>query len=573
MRIYKYSILIILLAMSTTTLLAQKDRKITFVGGARSLLFNNQLSVSDTVPDTTSAKKNNGGYAIIDLGININPNKNTEIMGMFRIRNEYGGFWGAGVQFDVRQLWVKGIIANSVRYQIGDLNLKQSEFSLYNHHADQIDSMPEVFKLQQNIVNYDKFYLNNHTWRMQGANVDFGLTFNKFIEEINFNTFIARINATNFASTPDRLMAGTSIHIIQSKNIQLGYNYSSVFDVKGTIADNNVFNNTINTFELKLNKNLGNQNININTEVGTSNYNYSADTLAPKLNDYFIHSLATLNFTKIQLKASVGYLNVGPEFRSIGAQSKDVDYTATPNNFNRITNTQYIRPINLLDLISNDNIYSRTISSSLMGGSQLYNNAMPYGIATFNRLGMYSKIQYTHASTGIDINAEYYNLREIKGQGSAALTSFNVMKLYAGIPFHKMFGLQKILALHVGTKMEQTSRTSSDALENIDLKTNQITAGIRWEFVKNFELLGGYVIQNSDGNEYTADRDAYTSVTYYTLSTYKMNQQIASVGVRYNFNPKIYLCALYQNSTYTNKIANMADYKINQFGLIYNIIL
>ena len=171
----KKTIFFFVLALASLQGYAQKARKLSFIGGARSSVFSNALSVSDTLADTTTAKNNYGGYTLLDLGFNIQPNKQTEIMGMFRIKNNYGGFWGSGVQFDVRQLWVKGVVGNALRYQIGDLNLRQSQFTLYNHHADQLDSMPSVFKLQQNIVSYEQFYQNN-TWRMQGANVDFGLS-------------------------------------------------------------------------------------------------------------------------------------------------------------------------------------------------------------------------------------------------------------------------------------------------------------------------------------------------------------------------------------------------------------
>lgn len=142
------STLLFILALFSTSLFAQDQRKINFVGGARSVLTNNELTVQDSIPDTTTMKKSNGGYALIDLGVDIKPNNSTEILGMFRIKNDFGGFWGAGVQFDVRQLWVKGVIANAIRYQVGDLNLKQTAFTLYNHHADRIDSLPAIFELQ-----------------------------------------------------------------------------------------------------------------------------------------------------------------------------------------------------------------------------------------------------------------------------------------------------------------------------------------------------------------------------------------------------------------------------------------
>jgi hypothetical protein len=173
--------ILILLMFVVNVCYSQKERKVTFVGGARSVMTNNRLVVNDTIAeDTSTAKRNTGGYALIDLGVNIKPNKNTEILGMFRIKNNFGGFWGSGVTFDVRQLYMKGVVAKALRYQLGDLNLKQTAFTLFNHHADAIDSLPTVFNLQRNIVNYEKFYQKN-TWRMQGANVDFGISFKNII--------------------------------------------------------------------------------------------------------------------------------------------------------------------------------------------------------------------------------------------------------------------------------------------------------------------------------------------------------------------------------------------------------
>ena len=363
MMMNKKTIFFFVLALASLQGYAQKARKLSFIGGARSSVFSNALSVSDTLIDTTTAKNNYGGYTLLDLGFNIQPNKQTEIMGMFRIKNNYGGFWGSGVQFDVRQLWVKGVVGNALRYQIGDLNLRQSPFTLYNHHADQLDSMPSVFKLQQNIVSYEQFYQNN-TWRMQGANVDFGLSFSKFLKEINFNGFVTRLNATNFANVNERLMTGGNISILQSNQFRFGYTYNSTFDLKATTANNNLFSNTIHTFDWSINHAIAQNTLKLAGEAGISNWNYTADTLAPVLNDYFVNAYAKLYLAYFHTNISVGYLNVGPDFRSIGSQSKDVNYNSPTLFFNRFTNNQQLRPITLIDMIGNENIYNRTSSTS-----------------------------------------------------------------------------------------------------------------------------------------------------------------------------------------------------------------
>jgi hypothetical protein len=406
---------------------------------------------------------------------------------------------------------------------------------------------------------------------MQGANVDFGLTFSKYLKEINVSCFITRLIPTDFASTSDRLMGGATVQLVGTKYFQVGFNTNSVFDVKGTVANANVFKNNVNSIDWKITKEMGRNLLSVNGEAGQSKYSYSYDTLSPKLDDYFVNAYASLYVPAYYLTATAGYLNVGPEFRSIGAQSKDVNYASQPVYFNRYTNNQQFRPLGLFDVIGNENIYNRTVSSKLMIGNPLYNNAMPYGLATFNRIGMYAKLQFENKK-GIALNGEYYSLDEIKGQGTLSLKHFTIYKAYVGIPVNRFYNNTKTLLLHFGTNMQLTKRNSTEAIENIDFKSMQMSAGFRWEFATNFELLGGYVSQNSKGNEFTADRDAYTQVTYYTAQEYHLNQQIAAGGIRYNFTPLIYICALYQKSTYTDKLKQNADYSIDQFGLLFNML-
>lgn len=566
----KHIIILAALLMTCQFGFAQKKRKVSFVGGARSVMTNSKLGVTDTsgIADTSTAKRQTGGYALIDLGVNIQPNKNTEIMGMFRIRNNFGGFWGSGVTFDVRQLYIKGIVANTVRYQLGDLNLKQTPFTLYNHHADAIDSLPAIFNLQRNIVNYEKFYMNN-TWRTQGANVDFGLTFKDYIKEVNFTGFINRLNATNFSTIPERLMAGASIDVVQSKQFKIGYNINSVFDVLGTISDSNTFKNRVQSIDAQYVTSIGKQRLKISAELGNSSYSYSLDTLAPVLEDYFVHANAAVSFPKYKLTATLGYLNVAPEYRSIGAQSKDVNYNAQPLYYDRYTNAQTPRPLGLLDVVANDNIYNRTLSSRLMPVNNIFNNAMPFGLATFNRVGMYINAAY---KKDIQANVSYYNLSEIKGQGTLALRKFSVLKGNVMVPVNKFMDMKNKFEVRLGAKLENVNRTSNTSVENVDFGNTQLTAGVRYELFENFDLLGGLVLQNASGNDFIADRDAFTEITFYNQQQYDMQQQLRGVGVRYNFSPKIYLTGMFQQGVFTDNLKQQADYKINQFNIIYNML-
>lgn len=559
----------ILLLFSANSLLAQQKRTVDFVGGARSFISNNQINVQDSLPDTTTIKRNTGGYALVDLGVNIRPNKSTEIMGMFRIRNEYGGFWGAGVTFGVRQLWLKGVIGNAVRYQIGDLNLKQTAFTLYNHHADRMDSLPAIFGLQNQIISYEKFYQKN-TWRQQGASVDFGLKFKKYIQEINFNGYLTRLGATNFSTVPDRLMGGGTVQLVQSKHIAVGYNLFSVFDVKGTVLDSNTFTNNVHTLNLAYVTKIKDNRLEIKAEGGQSAAQYAQKIEASSLKDYFLHGYAKFIMPKQHVDFSVGYLNVGPDFRSIGAQSKNVNYDAIPNFYNRYTNAQITRTPSLLDFIRNDNMYNVGVSSKLMAINPIYNNVLPYGLATFNRVGAIAKVSYA-SPKGITLNAEHDNLSEVRGQGTFNLKHFTQTKVNAILEINKLANFKKILKVQAGANYQTTLRNSSLDIEKVDLTSLQYSAGLEYEVVPKIDVLAGFVSIAAKGNDFMPERDEYSKVTYYNNINYDLTQQISAFGARCRFNEKIYLCALYQMSNYADKLKVNPNYKINQFAVIYNM--
>ena len=64
--------ILILFTLYTCLVLAQEGKKVQFVGGARSIFSASDFSTNEK--DTITVGKTTGGYALIDLGIKINPN-------------------------------------------------------------------------------------------------------------------------------------------------------------------------------------------------------------------------------------------------------------------------------------------------------------------------------------------------------------------------------------------------------------------------------------------------------------------------------------------------------------------
>lgn len=565
-----YKIAFILLLISINSSIAQTPKKVDFIGGARTYISNNQLVVSDSLPDTTSVKRNSGGYSLIDLGVNITPNKSTEIMGMIRIKNAYGGFWGGGVTFDVRQLWVKGIIGNVVRYQVGDINLKQTPFTLYNHNEDRLLKNPDIFSLQSDIVDYERFYIKN-TWRQQGASVDFGFNFAKYLKEITFNGFVTRMNMTNFFDVPERLFGGGNVQLIQSKNLRLAYHYTNVFDVVGTVLDSNAFSNRVQSGTLAYNTDIKNWNLRADAEIGNSRETYTRDTLAPDLQDFFINASATLTSKKNKSFVKVGYLNVGPDFRSAGAQSKRINYGSLPGYYDRYGNDQRVRSLTLFDVMRNENIYNTSISSNLMAYNPIINNVLPYGMATFNRKGLYAQVNYAHPKEWFSVNVENYTLSEIRGQGTKTLKSYLLNKADVTLNIDKMLNTKHLFKITGGFAVQNTKRKSDLDYEKIDLASTNINAGISYELFKQFDILGGAMFLNAKGNEYSAERNKYGEILDFVKYDVDTKQNIYAAGLRFRFTDKIYLGTFYQQFQYKNNLKKFDNYNINQLLIIYNM--
>lgn len=550
-------------------LFAQNEKKVQFMGSARSVINNRNIQVNG---DTVTAKRKMDGYALIDLGVNIFPNKNTEILGMVRIKNELGGFYGANVGFDVRQLYVKGIISKAIRYQLGDINYKLTPFTFYNNDYDNLIQHPEVFNLQKEIVNYEVFFKNN-TWRQQGAAVDFALELKKYIQEIKFNGFINRINVSDFNTIPDRFFTGGSIGIQQSKNIFVGLNYVQLYDLMGTAAIKSGYRNDVTTlnYEFKFVDNKT-TSLRLSGEAGNSHANYLNDTASPNLNGVCINTGISYLNKPSNLKLSVNYVYVEPDFRSAGAQSKRINYDLSPSTYNRYTNQQTLRSIGLFDMVRDEKLYNTSMTgAALMSYNPTYNNAMPYGIATFNRQGLNAKINYTDKKEILKLSLESYVLNEIIGQGTTKLKSFKTISSTAVLNLKNLMAIKNNLKITAGLSLQSTNRASEVAYEKIDLKTSLFNAGVEFEFYKNIDILTGIIYNQANGNELTPVRNKYTDITDYKEYKVNLNEVMLGGGLRYRFSDKIYLSALYQNYKNDNRLNKSLSYAINQFLIIYNM--
>ncbi len=565
-----YLFISIFLILTLNSFSQEEGKKFWVSGTARGAIFMDQITGIDQ--DTVTPKKVNGGHTLVDLAANLRPNSVTFIKAAVRIRNEYGGFWGSGITFDLRELYIKGLIAKSIRYQIGDLNYKLTPFTFYNNEEETYRYTPEVFGIYNEMLHYDLFYNDKNTWRQQGLAIDFALTFKKYVEELQFNFFSTRLNPTDFSFKDERIFAGGNITLVQSKYLTIGGNYVNLLDIGGTSKDTVLYRNPVISGTYVITIPLNKWDIKISGESGISDTRCVNDNEAPELNDYFHMANVSASYNPFFLEVQAGYRNIGPQFRSPGAQMKRINFGMEPIAYTRYTNEQILRPIGLWDIIHDESIYNTQISTGLQAYNPKYDNIEPYGVSTPNRKGFNFAVVKSDKKERYRASLGYNILSEIVGQGTDALRKFNMLDADVELRINNMIpSMERNFFIQLSYNDGRTKRSGQEAFEEVDLKTRRICAGITWEFVKDFELLAGLQMLTAEGSELIPERDSYDEIVDFSEFKTNLNEQLYGAGLQYYFTSKINLQFLYEYYQWEDQKAIEPKYGFQRFALIFNM--
>ena len=564
----KIAVISLLFIFSASSYAQENSKKFWLSGLARGVYNLDELKGEES--DTTSASKAEYGHTLVDLSANIRPNAHTYIRSTIRVRNEYGGFWGSGVTFDLRELYLRGLIANSIRYQVGDMDYKLSPFTFYNNNEDLFDNTLDIFNMYSEMMHYDYFYKGNNTWRQQGLATDFSLSFKEGIEELQFNLFTSRINPSNFNTISDRVFYGGNVTMVQSAQISAGVNYINLADIAGTSNNTSYFKNPVLTGTYSLNTTLDDFKFQLDGESGFSK-SFTANNQDPDnvvkenlVEDYFNYATFKSVYEPFNTEFSVSYRNVGQGYRSAGAQMRRLKYKTQAFMFDRYTNQQVVRPVGMWDIKNDPTFYNSQIEVGLAEFYPQYNNIDPYGLATPNRQGLDFVLYHKTDDNRFEISMEYGLLSEIIGLGIENLKKFNSFSLNMTLKDH-----DEKIKMQFGYSNDQTIRSGDQSFVQSELNSNRVYSGITLEITdKLFCLLGSETIKAS-GNDYVAVRDRNDVVEDFTLFETNLFEQINGIGLRYEFDNKNDLQILWQDYSWSNSVLGTEDYGFDRMSVIY----
>jgi hypothetical protein len=549
-----------------------------FNGLGRALVTNNKIGGNLLDTNKTDQRKATGGYTLFDLGINVQPSELLKASAVLRIKNEFGGFYGDGTTLNFRQFKVEGLISRKVKFQIGDLDLMLSPYTLFNFNTSYHQFESDLFAIQRSIVNYENFN-NGNNWRLQGAQAETKLKFKKIIERVGINAFATRIRGNDYIllKDPNRMLVGGRIDVVQSNFFTTGVNYIDIFDMAGTALDSTVkFNNQVVTNDFKFNVGGDKLGLQVFGEYGTSNYQNkkAADLNELTKQDYF-YDLGTSIIIKPQaLKLSVSYRNVGADFSSPGAQTRRIFDTGTPSLFPVVGQPR--QPI-LIDRISDMSLRNPAIRDTLISYNPKYNNITPYGTATPNRKGITIGLKAGEEEKLYTAELTADVLQEIVGEGGRDVRKYVGLSGGFKLNAHKILQWEKIVKPSVGFRTEQTTRNSNDPAlsgNSINLNSYLIDIGLTIEIIKNLDFIVGYKALFAKGNEIYAPRNEYNVIDPSKLLTFNYNssESMTAAGLKYRFSKNTFFTGQYYLVDFKDKLNTVGSYTINQLFLNYTMI-
>ena len=558
----------------------EDPQKVRFNGLGRVILQQSDIDGDILEDDTTTARRVTDGEFLLDLKINATPNDKTEVQSILRLRNEFGGFFGAGQSIEVRELWARGIIADVIEYRVGDMDIKMTPYTFYNFDEEASINEPAAFQPQKDVIYYEQFYGNQNTRRMQGADMKFGLKFNKILYDMDIRAFMARVRGTDFFTIPTRWVSGGSVKFSTAKlsdslntRGMFGLNIVHTFDDLQSGDATTGIRNTIYSldYDVVLMED-SRRAFHIIGETGISNLMNKNDSATfYTSDDTFLDIGLKVDLKPQDLSLSASYIDVGPDYFSIGSQSKKVDFNAEKTYFDRAGSAQMIRQPTLFDLSRDRALYTFQLSDKLMSYDPRFSNVFPYGKATPNRRGLTANALYGNPGKMLQAEADLAFLKEIRGQGTTELKNFTLLQLATTLNIHKALDWQKMLRFTLGYKFENTNRGGAE-IEQVDLKSNYIALGLEAEVFRAFEVLLGAKVLRANGSDYIPRIDQFNIVEDFP-GRYEVDdtQTLLAGGVRYNFKEGIYLTIQYHNFMDSRNIEGLKNYNLDQIFVLYTM--
>ena len=391
-----------------------------------------------------------------------------------------------------------------------------------------------------------------------------------FIEQLDIDGFATRVRGQEWLGKPELLMLGGSAVVKLSNKVNLGSHYINTFEVlsssNGTVAYcNPVLNN-----QLSYSGVLNDNPYNVLLEGGFSKRGWDGDTLAPETKGNFMN--ATVHSKGKKGELDLGFRYVDADFRSMGAQTRRINYNTTTTTYPYYSNDYTQRKVSLLDIMSDPNVYNQPLSTLLMNYNPMYSSVSPYGDATPNRIGLTAKIDNWDLTEFFSAGVQAQYFTEVIGQGTTHKRHFNKSAFQSTLLLDKLLSLKKSIILEGSMNLETVTRGGED-FEKIDFNSILYSGSISYELIKNLKIIAGAKVFYAEGNEFIAERDKYDQINDYSHNIYDSKETILIAGLQHHFTDDIYFTMQYNQFNVLDKTNTYDEFSLGRLIFMFNMNL
>ena len=268
----------------------------------------------------------------------------------------------------------------------------------------------------------------------------------------------------------------------------------------------------------------------------------------------------------------MGFRYVDTDFRSIGAQTRRIDYNNITTSYPYFSNNYTQRKVSLLDIMSDPNVYNQSMSTSLMNYNQMYSAVSAYGDATPNRIGLTAEIDKINITDFFSAKVQSQYFSEIIGQGTTQKRSFNKSALHSLLSLDKLFSFKNSCELEGSINLETVKRDGED-FEKIDFNSALYSGSISIELIKNLKIIAGAKVFYAEGNEFVVERNIYDQINDYSAINYDNKETILIGGIQHHFTDDIYFTMQYNQFNVLDKTNTHDEFSIGRLIFMFNMNL
>ncbi len=555
-----------IILFSTLSIFAQFP-KFEIGGLSRALADNSFLDQNDTVNNDVNQDFN----LVFDLAVKGELNKFINFYSELRLGNSLEVFDTSSSYLNLRRILIYGNLNKNISFEIGDIDLKMTPFTLWNFQEEGIVNENRLANNFREIQRYENFN-NGNFWRRQGLVINgFKPIFKS--DSVKYKTFGTREMASNEISTPDVFLYGTEIKY-KSNRFSFGFNHIDLFsNYKGINYDTNLNNHVISSnFDLNFKK------LKLHSEFGFSRLTNTLNNFDSKwINGEFFNIGFNINFSN-NLSFSSSFRSVSEDFSSPGSQSKRINYSMAPFLFPQSNNNTISRDISIADIIydvdfiRSNSFYNRKIDYGLDTFNPIFGVIDPYGLATPNRRGITSDLTFSDSLKIINVNAHFSFLNDLVGEGINTKRNYMNYSIAFNLFIDKLLSFDNQFLFSGGYSNSTSKREHPEYMnvQNINLNCNIFDLGLEFEVLKNLSILSSYKRLFSNGLDYLPIRNNDFTIESYNAFECDLVHEISSLGIGYDFNKKSSVLINYQILNFTDKLFNNS-FSINQFFVLVQI--